>query len=155
MITTDRLALPAWTDADLAAVAAGAHPDHWAEDFPAEGDRVIAGLLAHRPDWRGEFGHRLLVERATGLVVGSIGLFRPPVDGRLEIGYGVVPSRRGLGYATEATRALAAHALSAPDVTVVHAGVEPANPASVRVLVKAGFTLVDAGAEVHRYEFTG
>ncbi|XVV03475.1 GNAT family N-acetyltransferase [Actinosynnema sp. CA-248983] len=150
MITTDRLDLPAWTDADLAAVAAGARRARWAPDFPADGDRFIAGLLGDRPEWRGEFGHRLLVERATGLVVGSIGLFWPPSDGRLEIGYGVVPSRRGLGYATEATRALAAHALTAPGVTVVHAGVDPANPASVRVLVKAGFAPVDADL----YEFS-
>ncbi|MFI9813090.1 GNAT family N-acetyltransferase [Saccharothrix variisporea] len=152
MISTDRLDLPAWTDADLAAIAAGAHLPHWAEDFPADGDRVIAGLLADQPRWRGEFGHRLLVERATGLVVGSLGLFWPPVEGRLEIGYGVVPSRQGLGYATEATSALTAHALTAPGVTTVHAGVEPTNPASVRVLEKAGFRLVETG-EVHRYEF--
>ncbi|NUT96889.1 MAG: GNAT family N-acetyltransferase [Saccharothrix sp.] len=154
MISTDRLDLPSWTDADLAAVTAGTRLPHWAQDFPADGDRVIAGLVAEQPLWRGEFGHRLLVERATGLVVGSIGLFWPPSDGRLEIGYGVVPSRQGRGYATEATRALAAHALTAPGVAVVHAGVEPANPASVRVLEKAGFALVEAGADVHRYEFT-
>ncbi|MEJ2856515.1 MULTISPECIES: GNAT family N-acetyltransferase [unclassified Saccharothrix] len=155
MISTDRLDLRLWTDADLTAIAAGTRLPHWAEDFPADGDRVIAGLLADQPQWRGEFGHRLLVERTTGLVVGSIGLFWPPAGGRLEIGYGVVPSRQGLGYATEATHALTVHALTAPGVTTVHAGVEPGNPASVRVLEKAGFALVDAGAEVHLYEFGG
>ncbi|WP_459546603.1 hypothetical protein [Nocardia sp. X0981] len=36
-----------------------------------------------------------MLERDTGLVVGSIGLFWPPSAGVLEIGYGIVPSRRG------------------------------------------------------------
>ncbi|MGW2325208.1 GNAT family N-acetyltransferase [Streptomyces sp. NPDC001700] len=112
---------------------------YWAGDFPAEGDQVIAGLFAEHPDWLGPYGHRLIIERATGLVVGSIGLFWPPSDGAVEIGYGIVPSRRGRGYAPEATRALTAFALGAPGVHAVHATVELSNPASVRVLEKSGF----------------
>ncbi|WP_254878791.1 GNAT family N-acetyltransferase [Streptomyces sp. NA04227] len=124
---------------------------HWAEDFPAEGDTVIAGFLRERPEALGEFGHRTVSERETGLVVGSIGLFWPPLEGRLEIGYGIVASRRGLGYATEATRALAAHGLTAPGVRTVEAQVETANPASVRVLEKAGMRLLDRDGEMVRY----
>ncbi|WP_242454480.1 GNAT family N-acetyltransferase [Bailinhaonella thermotolerans] len=138
-LITDRLVLRTWTAAEAAAVAAGDRLPGWAPDFPAEGDGVIAGLLGENPAWLGEYGHRLIVERATGLVVGSIGLFWPPSGGVVEIGYGVVPSRRGRGYAPEATRALTDHALGAPGVRTVSAGVETANPASVRVLEKAGF----------------
>ncbi|MFK8907758.1 GNAT family N-acetyltransferase [Streptomyces sp. YS-3] len=146
-LTTDRLALRAWTTADAAAVLdESVHPTDWAEDFPADGDRVIAGLFGENPDWLGTYGHRLIVERDSGLVVGSIGLFWPPAEGVIEIGYGVVASRRGRGYATEATRALAAFALTAPGVHTVVAGVELSNPASVRVLEKAGFEQYDTNA---------
>jgi RimJ/RimL family protein N-acetyltransferase len=58
----------------------------------------------------------------------------------VEIGYGLVASRRGRGYATEAVRALTAFAVGRPDVTEVVATVDPGNLASIRVLEKVGFT---------------
>lgn len=144
---TERLLLRAWTVAEASAVAEGGRLGDWAEDFPEEGDRVIAPLITVNPEWTGPFGHRLVVERETGLVVGSLGLFWPPNDGGVELGYGIVPSRRGRGYAAEATRALVEHAYSAAEVIQVFAHVEPENPASVRVLEKAGFKQTGPGAE--------
>ncbi|MFI6321922.1 GNAT family N-acetyltransferase [Nonomuraea sp. NPDC050556] len=138
-LTTERLVLRVWTAAEGQAVVAGSRLPGWADDFPAEGDQVIAGLFGKFPDWLGPYGHRLIIERESGQVVGSLGLFWPPGDGLLEIGYGVVPSRRGLGYAPEATRALTEFALTAPGVHTVFANVELSNPPSIRVLEKAGF----------------
>ncbi|UGQ11760.1 GNAT family N-acetyltransferase [Yinghuangia sp. ASG 101] len=138
-LTTDRLALRTWTAAEIAAVHHDTRSAHWADDFPAEGDRLVASLLDDHPAWLGAYGHRLIVERDSGLAVGSIGLFWPPDDGALEIGYGIVASRRGRGYASEATRALTEFALTAPGVHTVWATVELPNPASVRVLEKTGF----------------
>ncbi|GAA4239642.1 hypothetical protein GCM10022254_60530 [Actinomadura meridiana] len=137
-LSTDRLVLRPWTMAEVGAVLAGERRDHWADDFPAEGDRVIAGFIAETPTALGEYGQRQIIESASGLVVGAIGLFWPPVDGAVEFGYGVVESRRGRGYANEAARALVAFALVAPGVEAVTATVELSNPASVRVLEKAG-----------------
>ncbi|MFI8961874.1 GNAT family N-acetyltransferase [Streptomyces sp. NPDC053493] len=148
-LATERLVLRTWTAAEVLAVLdgeTGERPAGWAGDFPSEGDTVIATLLGDHPDWLGPYGHRLIIERDGGLVVGSIGLFWPPAEGVLELGYGVVASRRGRGYATEATRALAGFALAAPGVHTVAAGVELPNPASLRVLEKAGFARDDAGA---------
>ncbi|GAA2438532.1 hypothetical protein GCM10010191_62190 [Actinomadura vinacea] len=145
-LTTARLVLRAWPAEDITAVLENVRLPHWATDFPAEGDRVIAGVVAEHPD-----GQHQIVERDTGLVVGSIGLFWPPRDGTLEIGYGVVPSRRGLGYAPEAARALAGHALTVPGVHTVYADVELANPPSIRVLEKAGFDRLNANEETARY----
>lgn len=153
-LTTDRLVLRPWTTAEATAVRNDTRSAHWADDFPAEGDRVIAGLLDRQPAWLGEHGHRLVVERDTGLVVGSIGLFWPPSEGILEIGYGIVASRRGRGYASEATRTLAAFALTAPGVRTVVAAVELSNPASVRVLEKAGFQRWTTEAETARFRLT-
>ncbi|MCC3772125.1 GNAT family N-acetyltransferase [Streptomyces sp. UNOC14_S4] len=138
-MTTDRLVLRPWTMAEATAVLGDTRSPDWADDFPAEGDRVIAGLFGQFPAWLGEYGHRLIIERDSGLVVGSIGLFWPPTEGTVEIGYGIVASRRGRGYAPEATRALADFALTAPDVHTVFANVELSNPSSARVLEKAGF----------------
>lgn len=151
---TERLLLRTWTAHEAGAVGAGGRLGDWAEDFPDDGDKVIAPLIAADPDWLGPFGHRLVVERSTGLVVGSIGLFWPPNEGTVEIGYGIVPSRRGLGYAPEAVRALVAHAYAAPEVRRVYATVETANPASVRVLEKSGFRRLGDGEEpgTARYE---
>jgi [ribosomal protein S5]-alanine N-acetyltransferase len=150
-LITERLVLSPVTAEHVAAVVAGRREVGWAPDFPAEGDRVIAGMLDRNglPDGaNAAFGQRLVVERATGLVVGGIGLFGPPEGGQVEFGYGIVESRRGRGYATEAARALVQAALGLPGVTGVTAGVDPANAASVRVLEKAGLSFRSSdGAE--------
>ncbi|MGI5205980.1 GNAT family N-acetyltransferase [Spirillospora sp. CA-108201] len=150
-LTTDRLVLRPWTSGEIAAVRSGDRLAHWAGDFPAEGDRAIAGFVAENPSALGEHGQRLIIERSTGLVVGAVGLFWPPVDGAVEFGYGVVPSRRGRGYATEAARAIVAFALTAPGVDRAVATVEPSNPASVRVLENAGLRRVGTAEGLAAY----
>ncbi|MFI6522206.1 GNAT family N-acetyltransferase [Spirillospora sp. NPDC050679] len=150
-LITDRLVLRTWTPGEARAATAGTRSPRWAEDFPAEGDLVIAGLLAANPDWLGEYGHRQIIERDGGLVVGSLGLFWPPSGGELELGYGVVASRRGRGYATEAARALTEFAFTAPGVHTVFANVELSNPPSVRVLEKAGFRRRSAEGDLARF----
>ena len=60
-------------------------------------------------------------------------------------------SRRGRGYAPEATRAMTAHALTAPGVHTVYANVELSNPPSIRVLEKAGFERWSTEQETARY----
>ena len=94
-----------------------------------------------------------MVERASGLVVGGIGFFGPPLGGEAEIGYGIVPSRQGRGYATEALLAMVAMAWADARVGTVVAGTDPGNVASQRVLEKAGFRQVSAAGEF-RYRLT-
>jgi RimJ/RimL family protein N-acetyltransferase len=132
------------------AVVEGRHLANWADDFPAAGDVFIAGGL-HRgeiyqaPHSAGEalWGHHHVVETSSGLVVGGIGFHGPPTDGEVEIGYGIVPTRQGRGYATEAVRRLVSVALTMPGVVAVVASADADNVASQRVLEKAGFELVD------------
>lgn len=156
-LTTDRLLLPPVTAEHVAAVTAGHRLAGWAADFPSEGDEVIAGMLDRNgvpvgPDT--VFGQRLVVERDTGLVVGGIGLFGPPENGQVELGYGIVESRRGRGYATEAARAMVQLALDLPGVTEVVAGVDPTNAASVRVLEKAGLSFRSQDGAEAQYAVT-
>ncbi len=150
-LTTGRLVLRPWPRDEIAAVLSGDRRAHWADDFPAEGDRDIAGFIAEHPSVLDAHGQRQIIERATGLVVGTTGLFWPPTDGVVEFGYGVVPSRRGRGYATEAARAIVAFALAAPEVDAVLATVEPSNTASVRVLEKAGLRHAGATEDIATY----
>ncbi|BCL12512.1 GNAT family N-acetyltransferase [Micromonospora sagamiensis] len=150
-LSTDRLALRRWNPVEITAVLDGTRLPNWAEDFPAEGDRVIVSLFGDHPAWLGEYGHRQIIERDSGLAVGSIGLFWPPTDGAVEIGYGVVASRRGRGYAAEATRALTEFAFTASGVDSVYANVDLSNPASIRVLEKAGFHLTQREQNTAQY----
>lgn len=160
------------------AITAGDRLDDWAGDYPSDGDVMIAGLLQGAGQTVGEaadeatdqaagqgagqpaaepadqaWGHRQVVERASGLVVGGIGFFGPPLGGEAEIGYGIVPSRQGRGYATEALLAMIAMAWADARVRTVVAGTDPGNVASQRVLEKAGFRRVSAAGEF-RYRLT-
>ena len=156
-LPTERLVLRTMTAEHVAAVTSGRRHPEWAPGYPSNGDRGIAELLERQgvptgPD--AAFGRRLVVERRTGLVVGGTGLKGPPTEGRVEIGYGIVESRRGRGYASEAVRALAAMAFTLPGVTTLVAGVDPANRASVRVLEKTGFTCEAHGGDESWYVLT-
>lgn len=140
-VVTGRLDLPLLADPHVTAIAEGRRLTSWAPDFPAEGDVDIARLIAAAgtPSWRADpYGPRLVVERDSGLAVGSAGFFGPPRDGVVEVGYGIVPSRQGRGYATEAVRALLALVALDPAVREVVAHAEPVNAASIRVLEKSG-----------------
>lgn len=138
--------------AAVRAMAGGSRLDDWAADYPAEGDVIIADLLhgAGPAAWAEDdsrWSHQQIIERASGLVVGGIGFHGPPDGGEVEIGYGVVPSRQGRGYATEAVRLMAAMAWAQPAVTAVIAATDLGNVASQRVLEKAGFRRVAAAGE--------
>jgi RimJ/RimL family protein N-acetyltransferase len=86
------------------------------------------------------FGVWLMVETASGTVVGSAGFFgAPDADGEVELGFGVIPDRRGRGYARQAATALVDWALAQPGVSAVRARCETGNGASIRVLTRAGF----------------
>jgi ribosomal-protein-alanine N-acetyltransferase len=153
-LATERLLLCPMTAEHVAAVTSGRRLPHWAPGYPSEGDRRIAELLERQGVPAGPdqvFGHRLVVERETGQVVGGIGLKGAPTDGRVELGYGIVESRRGRGYATEAAQAMVSMALELPGVTEVVAGADPANVASVRVLERAGFILESQDGNEFRY----
>jgi len=148
-VATDRLVLRPITaataaaliaDRDAAAAALGAdlpgdwpHPNHleFLPQLAAAGDAV-------RP-----FGAWAIIERSTNEVVGDIGFHGPPDDdGRVEIGYAVVPSRRLRGYASEALEALVRWVADQPGVIEVTARCEPSNAASIRTLERGGFERV-------------
>jgi RimJ/RimL family protein N-acetyltransferase len=83
------------------------------------------------------------VHRSSDIVVGSCAYKGPPdPDGIVEIAYGVDPDQQGNGYATEAARALVAHAFDSGRVQLVCAHTRHESNASARVLAKCGFKQV-------------
>ena len=85
-----------------------------------------------------------VVERAGQQVVGTVGFTGPPDDdGVVELAYGIVPSARGKGFATEAAAAGVVHAFDDPAVQLVCAHTLPESSASTTVLERNGFRKVD------------
>lgn len=133
-----------WLDARLAAeIVADGSREGWAPDFPEPINIEVArgwllraerGLAPEPP-----FGDYLIRARAESLVVGGIGCHGSPVNGLVEIGYDVVPSRRRRGYAKAAITRLVEILSAHPAVLGIVAQVNPANEASQRALLAAGF----------------
>jgi len=136
-LRTDRLDLVRESIEAVLARIAAMPPADQAEVSPA----WLARLRALPPDpWTHGFS---LVERSTGLEVGSCGYKGPPDgDGIVEIAYGVAPAHRRRGYAREAARALSDFALGPGGAVCVRAHTHRDNAASERVLVACGFTCV-------------
>lgn len=141
------------------------------DDWPPEGHversvNVAFEALAWGPEQRGWWlwyfidrsPRRPTPERPTQetpALIGVGGFKGPPRAGMVEIGYGIVPSRRRQGLATEAVKGLIEHAAHDPRVDRVEAETDPDDAASRGVLHKAGFRPVAgvAGRRSRRYAF--
>jgi RimJ/RimL family protein N-acetyltransferase len=155
VLATERLILHEVAPAEAALLLVGRTGGReWLGGGPGEGTREAAGLLTlaaeagyHAPGW----GLYRITRRPDGLSVGGICFHGPPADGGAEIGFELAPAARGLGYATEALRALAAWALRQPGVDRVTATTAPGNRPSQRVMDRAGFTRTDDLHGLHTY----
>jgi len=161
-LLTDRLELK-----PLPAQTAAALPEDREAASRALGSRLSAewpdphllGVLRHHagaPVDTECFGVWVMIECCSGTVVGDLGFRGPPDDGgTIELGYSVIPSRRGRGYATEAASALVRWAASQPRVDVIVAGCDPNNVPSVRTLERVGFRRTgEANGEI-RWRYRG
>jgi len=103
--------------------------------------RSIGYLLGH---WqiRG-YGLWAAEEKATGELVGRIGLYRPEGWPGLEVGWLVARPRWGEGLATEGARAALEHAFTAVGAERVISAILPENAASIRVAEKIGERYVE------------
>jgi RimJ/RimL family protein N-acetyltransferase len=83
----------------------------------------------------------LIVQAKTKKIIGSCGFKNAPINGRVDVGYGVALSARCHGAATAALRLLVEMAFTAGEKEVM-AEIEPTNLASGRVVQKLGFAVV-------------
>lgn len=141
-LRTDRLRLETLSRHEVAAIRDGAREGRaWADDYPTEGDLVVAAVISEAGEFYAEaavLGVYQVRDAETGLAVGGIGFLSAARDGEAEVGYGLAESARGRGLATEALQAVVqlAHDEGVPAVVAL---TDPANAPSHRVLQRCGF----------------
>jgi RimJ/RimL family protein N-acetyltransferase len=101
--------------------------------------RAFAVQLGH---WqiRG-YGQWAVVEKASGVVIGRVGLWYPEGWPDVEVGWLIRRSHWGCGFATEAARASVAYAFDTLGLDHVISLIRPENKRSIRVAQKIGETL--------------
>lgn len=134
-------------------------PADWPHEYLSDGLGPTADALEREPQERYTFW--FVVLRSPRTLIGTVGLKAPPVDGRVDIGYGIVLSHRRRGYATEATQRLIELAFEDPAVERVVAETLPELTASLGVLDRCGFVRCAEGVtgfsgeeNVVRYELS-
>jgi RimJ/RimL family protein N-acetyltransferase len=149
-------ATPAMLEADageggsLADAASATVPEGWPPDlFDRDAVRWMLGWVTTHPD-QARWGPYYIALRGDGrrTLVGTGGYKGPPdAEGRVEIGYSVLPSFQRRGIALEAVRGWVDMAFAEPRVRSVIAHTFPANVASIGVLLRAGFRLEEGASD--------
>jgi RimJ/RimL family protein N-acetyltransferase len=98
--------------------------------------RNVATMIGH---WylRG-YGQWAVVEKATGELIGRVGLWNPEGWLGVELGWVIRQSRWGRGFATEAARAALDWAWASVDTDHIISIIQPQNVRSIRVAEKIG-----------------
>jgi RimJ/RimL family protein N-acetyltransferase len=149
LLETTRLRLRAHQPGDLSAyVVMWSDPDvvRYTIGVPSPPQRTWMRLLGHRGHWNVlGFGYWAVEEKSTGRYIGELGFghfkrdLHASVDTVPELGWALVPSVHGNGYATEALRTVVAwgdvHFESDRTVCII----DPGNRVSERVADKLGF----------------
>jgi RimJ/RimL family protein N-acetyltransferase len=110
--------------------------------YPYEEGMAAEWIAPQREQWeRGEQATFAMVRREDDRLVGAIGLGIQSRHHRAELGYWVGRSFWGNGLATEAARGVVAYGFDELGLERIYAYCMKDNPASARVLRKAGMTL--------------
>lgn len=156
-LVTNRLILHPMTVAEAERVVAGrpGATDRWAPDYPdaydVKGAQDFLDACAG-PGNPQPFGNYEIRRREDGLAIGGLGFNRPPDEqGTTVIGYALIPSARGQGYATEALRGLLEFARSR-GLSRVLGDADHDNVASQRVMMAAGMRPAGEDERVKYYE---
>ena len=143
VLETERLILRDGRESDFEILAA-----FYADD---EASKYVGGPLTRAQAWgrvafnRGHwvlrgFGNWALEEKATGDYVGWCGLWFPEGFPEREVGWGLMESKRGRGYATEAALCARAYAYEILGWDTAISLISPNNPRSRRVAERLGAT---------------
>lgn len=140
-LETERLRLRGWRESDLPALA----------EFMADGDdtRFIGGPLSRGDTWRRMaifighwqlrgFGNWVVEEKSSAAAAGYGGLWMPEGWPEGELMWGIFPTHRGRGYATEAARRARAFAYETLRWPTVVSYIAPENEPSRKVATRLG-----------------
>jgi [ribosomal protein S5]-alanine N-acetyltransferase len=123
---------------------------------PYPPEAAIEFVTITREQWNKDEGYVFaLIEKQRGSFVGVMGLHPEPKNYLAEVGYWIGQPHWGKGYATYALRLLIQFAFERTDLNRVYARHFLTNPASGRVMEKAGMTYEGTSRQVvfHHEEF--
>ncbi|WP_406089491.1 GNAT family N-acetyltransferase [Streptomyces sp. NBC_01013] len=155
-LVTPRLLLYPLTAAHAEQVVAGrpAGGARWAPGYPSPGEMRAAKRFLETCADSGDphpYGPYAIQRREDGTVIGGVGFHGAPDDRRhVTIGYGLVESARGRGYASEALRALLRFTRD-QGIACVHGDTDLDNTASQHVMTAVGMRLVKEDAQLKHY----
>ena len=114
-----------------------------------ECETLIRETIENRKIYPG-FGRHAVIEKATGVYVGSFSLI--PLEGTTDfhLGYAFFKEYQGKGFATEVTRGSLPFVFTTINREIIKAITIPANTASQNVLLKSGF--IETGRMIHQGE---
>lgn len=146
MIETQRLALRRLVLADHAALKVLLGDDEVmssSESGPLSGEKVDAWLRSeiHEQKKNRVAGRLAVIKKSDSQFIGYCGLtLLPEIDGiaEYELGFRLIRSAWGKGYATEAAIAVRDYAFTVLNLTRLVALIEPVNKRSIRVAEKLG-----------------
>ncbi|MBM7660519.1 ribosomal-protein-alanine N-acetyltransferase [Bacillus mesophilus] len=99
------------------------------------------------------WGVWLVIEKETIRIIGDIGFKgKPNGNHAVEVGYGMIPTAQGNGYATEAVRELITWAFSHESVDEVIAECDESNLSSIRVLEKLNMKRINQEANMLKWQ---
>jgi ribosomal-protein-alanine N-acetyltransferase len=117
--------------------------DEWPEDDLMEALPFFHNLIAE--NGINGFNSWIILRKELREIIGSAGFIgNPDPKGNVEIGFGIIPSRRKQGYCREAVNALINWAMNDSKVSCIKAQCEKSNQASKTVLAKLGFKEIKA-----------
>lgn len=129
----------------------------WEPGYPDEGDAFAARRFLNTCASTGDpgpFCNYEIRRREDGRAIGGVGFHgTPDENGRVTIGYGLIPSARGKGYASEALRGLLAFA-RAHGVTSVEGDTGHDNTSSQHVMAAVGMRLTAEDERLKYYKIT-
>ncbi|MGD9511684.1 MAG: GNAT family N-acetyltransferase [Geminicoccaceae bacterium] len=150
-LTTARLLLRPWRDADLAPFAALNADRRVMEHFPGPLGRPASDTLATEIQAdleRNGFGLWAVEVPGVASFIGFVGATEPdfeaPFTPAIEIGWRLAFEHWGKGYATEAARAVVAHAFGPLGLAELVSFTVPANRRSRAVMERLGMTRAPA-----------
>jgi len=129
------------------------HNEEWPEDDLKDALPVFKELL--EKNGIDGFNLWLTVEKKSNQIIGSAGYIgKPDNNGNVEIGFGIIPSRRKNGFCNESVKALIEWGLNHNEVNNIIARCDKSNIASRKTIIKLGFEYISEKEDLltWRYE---
>lgn len=142
-LETERLTFRQWQESDFEAVASyfsnAANVKHVGGQKNAEEAwRLIATYIGHYL-LKG-YSYPAIVEKASGKLIGTVGLWNSKPWPELELGYWLFNKYQGKGYTVEAGKAVKSFAFESLKSNSLVSYIDPENKASIKVATKLGAT---------------